>query len=105
TLPLPLAVAVILGFMILAGYVVRAYERRHRRRSRGEVAELQRAFVRFLAEESDAETLHREIGRATSAAFWTALEPSSLSFGYVRWLRLSRALEPNRFSRGERRAL
>src|SRR5262245_59644926 len=104
-LPLPLAIAIMIGCIARAGHLVRANDRRGRRRARGEVARLREALDRFLAEASDPADLDRVARRASPGAFWNALESCAPRLRYVHWLRLSRALEANPFSVLERRAL
>ncbi len=105
TLPLPLAIAVVLGCMVLAGYVVRANGRGRRRHARRELSRALRAFSLYLADRTSPRDLGRAVKQVGPGTFWTALEAHSLRLGYVRWLKLSRALEHNPYSREERRAL
>jgi HEAT repeat protein len=104
-LTLPLVVVTVLGSIAAAGYVVGANARRDRRRLRRQSAQVQQALLRFLSDDSELGPLRNAIARVTAGCFWTALESTSLRVRYVRWLRLSRALEANPFSRQERRAL
>jgi HEAT repeat protein len=104
-LTLPLVIVTMLLCIALAGYVVGANARRDRRRLRRQTESLQHALVRFLRDDSESSSLRSAVTRVSAGSFWTALETSSLRVRYVRWLRLSRALEWNPFSRAERRAL
>lgn len=104
-LTLPLTIVTMLLCIALAGYVVGANARRDRRRARRETQTLQRALLGFLRDDTDTSSLRTAVGHVSAGSFWTALETSSLRVRYVRWLRLSRALEWNPFSRAERRAL
>ena len=104
-LTLPLVMVTVLGSIALAGYVVGAHARGNRRQFRRQTAVVQQALIRFLADEAETGPLRAAVARVTSGCFWTALESTSLRVRYVRWLRLSRALESNPFTRQERRAL
>jgi len=104
-LTLPLVIVTVLATIALAGYIVGASARRDRRRLRRQGAALQQALAGFLADESETAPLRNLLTRVTSGCFWTALETTSMRVRYVRWLKLSRALESNPFSRQERRAL
>lgn len=104
-LTLPLVIVTVLGSIAAAGYVVGVHARRDRRRLRQQTAQVQQALLRFLSDDSEIGPLRNAIARVTAGCFWTALETTSMRMRYVRWLRLSRALETNPFSRQERRAL
>ena len=104
-LPLPLALAIVLACMAVAAFIVRAHDRRSRHHARGEIAGFRHALDRFLAEDSDAFELGRAATEVTSGGFWTTLETCCVRLGYVRWLRLSRALDAHPFPEAERRAL
>lgn len=105
TLPLPLAIAVVLGCMALAGYAVRSLDRRSRRHFRRETQDLHRLLVGFLTDRADRNALRRAVSRAAPGTFWSTLEASAFRLAYVDWLKLSRALDRNPHSRAERRAL
>jgi HEAT repeat protein len=104
-LTVPLVIVTVLGTIAIAGYVVGAHARSNRRRLRRQTAAMQQALIHFLADESEVGPLRSAVSRVTAGCFWTALESTSMRVRYVRWLRLSRALESTAFTRQERRAL
>jgi len=105
TLPIPMAIAIVVGSMVIAGFVVRSIDRGRRRDLRRESQDLGRLLAAVLADRVAADDLRGAVDRVTAGTFWTALERVSLRLRYVSWLRLSRALEGNSHSRAERNAL
>jgi HEAT repeat protein len=104
-LPWPMALAIILAFVSLALYFTRAYARRLRRRIRQEARELARDFTLYIDEKISAVDLREAVHDADPGSFWGALEPLAFKLPRAEWIRLSRALDGNRHSREERRAL
>lgn len=104
-MPAPLALSVILATIAIAIYVVRVHGRRQRRHQRRRVGSLGRQFMRFVAGQLGVHDLRRIVAESNEGEFWWALERLSTRWQRKEWLRLSRALERNRWSRNERRAL
>ncbi len=105
SLPLPLAVSVVLAIIAISIYAVRAHGRRARRRARRRRGTLAESFRRFLdGTLSDAQLL-RSTEQADEGTCWTVLESLSLRLGRSEWLRLSQALAGSRHAAAERRAL
>ena len=105
SLPVTLAIAVVLTVVAMTSFIVRMHGRRQRRRSRREQRSLARAFRRFLDGDESAAGLARAADRSDEGSYWTVLEGLSLKLPRARWLRLSRALVASRHAAAERRAL
>lgn len=104
-IPAPLALSVVLATIAVAIYAVRVHGRRQRRHQRRRVGSLARQFMRFVAGQLGVSDVRRIVAESSEGEFWWALERLSMRWNRKEWLRLSRALERNRWSRNERRAL
>lgn len=104
-LPAPLALSVVLATIAIAIYAVRVHGRRQRRHERRRVGGLTRQLMRHVAGQLPAVDLRRVVAETAEGEFWWALERLSMRWRRKEWLRLSRTLERNRWSRDERRAL
>jgi len=105
TLPIPLAVLIVLACIAIGIFAWRAKARRLRRQTRRRLHHLQGVIARFLEERASAIELRRVVRTAGDGFFWTAIEAVSLKLPRSDWLRLSRALERDPYSAAERRAL
>ena len=104
-LPVPLAIAIMVGCVTLTAVLVRALDRGQRRDSQRDLDDLTRMFSAAIGERVATDDVRRAVDRTSSGTFWSALERFSLRLRYVPWLRLSRVLDGNRHARAERRAL
>ncbi len=104
-IPAPLALSVVLATIAIAIYAVRVHGRRQRRHQRRRVGGLGRQFMRFVAGQLGVSDVRRIAAESGEGEFWWALERLSVRWSRKEWLRLSRALERNPWSRNERRAL
>lgn len=89
------------AFAVLAGAASRA----ERRRQREIVRALHLRFERFLTGRGAASAMRRDAARASSAAFWSAIETLGLEWRGPAWPALARELERNRHCAAERHAL
>ena len=104
-LPWPMALAVILAFVSLAVYYTRAHARRLRRRIRQQARDLAREFTLYLDDKISAADLREASEDADPGSFWGALEPLAFKLPRQDWIKLSKALDRNRHSSDEKRAL
>lgn len=96
----------VLAMAVLAAFgVARAWDRRTRRRARGNTRALAARLEAYFAGRSSAHELRHAVARADSGTFWSALETIPLEPRRLRWRPLSQALAGNPHTRRERRAL
>jgi hypothetical protein len=105
SLPLPLAVSVVLAVIAISIYAVRAHGRRARKKSRRRRGSLAASFRRFIDGSLSAAQLLRATEQADEGTYWTVLESLSIRIGRSKWLQLSQALVESRHAAAERRAL
>jgi hypothetical protein len=105
SVPLPLAVSVVLAIIALAIYGVRVHGRRTRRKSRRRRGSLAASFRRFIDGSLSAAQLLRSTQEADEGTYWTVLESLSIRVARAKWLQLSQALVECRHAAAERRAL
>jgi len=98
------AVVVLLAITALA-VLAGAASRAERRRQREKVRALHLRFERFLTGHGAPSALRRDAARASSVAFWSAIETLGLEWRGPAWPALARELERNRHCAAERRAL
>jgi hypothetical protein len=105
SMPLPLAVSVVMAVIALSLYAVRAHGRRARRGARRQRGALMETFRRFLDGNVSAPQLLRATEQADAGTCWTVLESLSVRISRSKSLLLSQALEESRHAAAERRAL